>query len=605
MMAISYTETDIVVDLNQLDLTPRTDLKIPNWQPKFTQKSYAELKKVYCDIETTGLDSDIHRITAIGIKLNEDEPILITNKDERIIIAKFFTTIKEIEPDLLIFHNGFGFDLPFIEARTIKYFGDCVFWRASDRPSRLTNTIMGFEFHHIKWEGIQIIDTMHQTAIWDFSRSVLSSFSLKIAPVEMGLRSARPDVPNPVLLWEQGKISELLAYLVEDLEDTKLLADEILPPIYWQRLIVPSRFDQDKPDDLQYLATSNIGRRCQNIHLGLYDGIDATPQDKWGFEGGISEAAKLGLFYNVAKIDVTSLYPSIMLLYGVCSSKDVDMKFLGVLKYLKEERLKQKALAKTGDLIAEGKQAAYKILINGSYGFLGTPGLGYNDYEAAALVTAYGRKILRLMESTINDCGGEVISLDTDGIYYSATNWEDIYKAVAAVLPTGIEIECELFGCVGYFPKAKNYLIYDPNSEKVSRKGVFRKKNKLLLLRQFTETYILTLVKHGVETANKYYKDLYQSVVDRTVDINLLTYVTKISKTDKRLSEANLGKSGEVVRYYEVEEKRFGKTGKPLKSAKIPTHEALFYGKPYWVEWYCNELEKEFKEINKVLNSTK
>ena len=85
-----------------------------------------------------------------------------------------------------------------------------------------------------------------------------------------------------------------------------------------------------------------------------------------------------------------------MLRYGICSRKDPEHRFLGVLEYMRSERLRLKALAKAGDKSASFQEKSLKVLINVSYGYFGMGGYGFNDYEAAALVTAYRRKILNL-----------------------------------------------------------------------------------------------------------------------------------------------------------------------------------------------------------------
>jgi DNA polymerase, archaea type len=80
--------------------------------------------------------------------------------------------------------------------------------------------------------------------------------------------------------------------------------------------------------------------------------------------------------------------------------------------------LRLKALAKAGDRSASFQEKSLKVLINGSYGYFGNGG-GFNDYEAAALVTAYGRKILNLVVSVVESCNGIPIEIDTDGIFFS------------------------------------------------------------------------------------------------------------------------------------------------------------------------------------------
>jgi DNA polymerase I len=160
------------------------------------------------------------------------------------------------------------------------------------------------------------------------------------------------------------------------------------------------------------------------------------------FEGGLVISVP-GLHKHIAKIDVSSLYPSIMLKYGICSRKDTQRVGLSILDYLTRERLRLKELGKAGDLAAKQAEAALKVLINSLFGFYGTSGVGFNDMEAAALVTAYGRRILRFMIDVIEKAGGMQVESDTDGVFFSHTEPLLIFEKLQNALPTGIKIELE------------------------------------------------------------------------------------------------------------------------------------------------------------------
>ncbi len=126
--------------------------------------------------------------------------------------------------------------------------------------------------------------------------------------------------------------------------------------------------------NFQTLAIASSALKAQKIHQRLLPGVEPDADGQAGFDGGTVELLKPGLHSNVAKIDVSSLYPSIMLRYGICSRKDTENRFLGVLEYMRSERLRLKALGKQGDQSASFQEKALKVLINGSYGLFG---IGY------------------------------------------------------------------------------------------------------------------------------------------------------------------------------------------------------------------------------------
>jgi DNA polymerase elongation subunit (family B) len=91
------------------------------------------------------------------------------------------------------------------------------------------------------------------------------------------------------------------------------------------------------------------------------------------------------------------MYPSILLEYKYTNKvKDPNGYFLHLVKYFFDARKKNKDLFKqTGDRYYDDMQNAMKIAANSLYGFLGTPGLQFNDPPGAAFVTETGREILQ------------------------------------------------------------------------------------------------------------------------------------------------------------------------------------------------------------------
>jgi len=86
----------------------------------FKGMTYDKLNKLSLDIETTGLDPKFSSIESIGIKTTFGEEHLFNIKEsgsELNLVQDAFRKIHEIKPAVIITHNGFSFDYPFIDER--------------------------------------------------------------------------------------------------------------------------------------------------------------------------------------------------------------------------------------------------------------------------------------------------------------------------------------------------------------------------------------------------------------------------------------------------------------------------------------------------------
>jgi DNA polymerase, archaea type len=588
--AIEHQPGRVNVELDRLALSYQSAVPIPTWEPTANLQPYEDLSKLYIDIETTGLDPKVDRVLMVGLMSSDGQHHIITGKDEQALLAKTMGYLKANKPQCLIGHNHIAFDLPFLMSRCDRHKVKHPF-RLAHKTARITaSSFHGkpIEFTPVYWKGVDILDTFQQIAIWDKSASKLTSYGLKNSTIALGLRDDRRlelTVEEIRACWDSGDVDRLSEYLIFDLDDTRLLADFLLPVVWYQMAYVPNL-------TFQTMAVASPALKAQKVHQSLLPGVEPISDEKVSYQGANVGLLAPGLHSDVAKIDVSSLYPSIMLNYGICSKKDPEHRFLGWLKYLTRERLRLKELAKQGDKSANFKQNAMKILINGSYGFLGTGFYTFNDYEAAALVTAYGRMILNLMTKTVEDCGGLAIELDTDGILFSHEHPDMVATAVGLALPEGINIDLEMTNCGLYAPKAKNYVIVHP-SGKLTIKGIFRKRNRCELERAFPVEYIRLYFTESPTAADEHYQQVRESIANGSIALDKLTITRKIASNEKGLVELGLGQPGETVSYWFTEkERRHKRTGKLLWFAPIATNTA-----PYWPDFYLDMVDRQRAEI--------
>ena len=159
------------------------------------------------------------------------------------------------------------------------------------------------------------------------------------------------------------------------------------------------------------------------------------------FTGGLSRLLKVGFVDNVAKFDYNSLYPSIIITWGISDKKDLMGAMLAFLEHVLTQREKYKGLkkqaGKKADAIKEKlqagefassaeekklreefqywkqeesandkKQLPLKILGNSFFGSYGCPSVfPHASVECAERTTCSGRQALRLMIKSFSDLG--------------------------------------------------------------------------------------------------------------------------------------------------------------------------------------------------------
>jgi hypothetical protein len=143
------------------------------------------------------------------------------------------------------------------------------------------------------------------------------------------------------------------------------------------------------------------------------------------------------------KVDIASLYPTIMLAYRIHSRKDPDQIALRWLKTLTraavgvEGESKSRRRQRSNHAGSNENPAQFSL-----YGFYGTGGYPFNDMNAAESVTKIGRKILTCMIAAIEDAGGFIVEADTDGLIVCCRRQQTCsksWKAISAAIPACLQ----------------------------------------------------------------------------------------------------------------------------------------------------------------------
>ncbi|HXW51176.1 MAG TPA: hypothetical protein VEJ41_04235, partial [Candidatus Acidoferrales bacterium] len=288
------------------------------------------------------------------------------------------------------------------------------------------------------------------------------------------------DAANMRTLWSDPDMrAKLKAYCLDDARDTDRLSVLVTPNEFYQAQIVP--------ETLQSIASVGIGSRIERLMVRAYlreRWSIPRPRPTTPIEGAFTEAFLTGIFHDVTKCDVESLYPSLMLARGISPWDDDLGVFLPMLAGLRERRLEAKREAERArtegraedELAADGLQSAFKILINSFFGFLGTHGLHFNDPVAGGRVTEAGRTVMAAIVSGLRDRGCTVIEADTDGAYFVAPerNAEGVVAAIGNTLGDDLRLVAEERYTAMLSVKAKNYVLKRRSGELVMRGSALR-----------------------------------------------------------------------------------------------------------------------------------
>lgn len=534
------------------------------------------------DIESAGLTRDrnskVFLITNTFVKngiCTKKHFRLDQYENDGVMIEKWCDWVREVNPDIILGHNIFGYDLPYLDhvaslngkQLCLGRYGEPIEFKFKDSEYRVDgNSSWSYKKSHIF--GRQIIDGMFLAVKYDFGRKY-DSWGLKQIAQQEGLI----DVDRQ--FYDASKINQnwndpverekIVAYGIADSDDSYKLYKLMIPSYFYTCQSLPKPFEEM----MQGATGSWINFIVMRSYLQQNHSIPKANDHSY-VHGGIS-FGNPGLYKNVIKLDVSSLYPSCILTYNIYpKEKDPKQNFLTMVRFFTEARLSAKKIAKqTGDKYYDDLQASYKVTINSSFGTLGTPGLNFNDFDAANEITRRGRIILRKSIAwasgkdvdswfseydKVKDNVDNIFDIydgptydfiisngDTDAISFCKKDMSDfsdeefihLNDELNSVMDKGINFEDD-----GYYEKflivaAKNYCLLEKGSTKIKKKGSsLLDSKKEPILRDFMGEMIDSLI---YEKANK--TEIYEKYVNEACNItDISRWAVKKSVSKKLLN---------------------------------------------------------------------
>ena len=480
------------------------------------------------DIETTGVKIDSNSYVLIITNTFRDRSGNLSRRifsfdnyrDPANMLQDWAKYVREVDPDIVLGHNIFSFDIPYLLQVCTNYNTRLDLGRDGSRLVRdryvrkfRKDGSQQYEYQNCRIFGRQVIDTYFLSLKYDIGRKYPNYRLKDIVQFEGMDKKDRQywdfteckEPWNDPVQWKKFK-----QYAEEDADDALKLFDLMAPQFFYYAQSIPKTFQEI----INSATGSQVNAFMNRAYLQDGYGIPKA-SEKEPFEGAIS-IGNPGIYQNVYKVDVASLYPSIMLTYGVNSKeKDPRNMFLKSVEWFTKERLVNKARAKdTGDRYYKDMEQGQKIMINSFYGFMGAPGLNFNYPKGAAEVTRRGREILTDAIDLVSKNGWPLVNADTDSVSFvpnPQVSMRQCLEYINMLSPDGIVWEDDGIYEGVIVVKAKNYLLSQNGKLKYKGSALKATMKEKALARFLKETLAL-LLQNDIAGAEKLYLDNVESI---------------------------------------------------------------------------------------------
>lgn len=457
---------------------------------------FGDLRRLALDIEVVTADGhefpsaarESDRIVAIALADSAGFRHVLRGDqlDEATMLAECGRLVRERDPDVIEGHNIFRFDLEYLETRARRH-GVTLAWgrdgsAVRSRPARLQVAERTIGFRRYDVTGRHVVDTWMLAQLHDVGARELPSFGLKDIARHLGVAAAgRTYVDAAYVARHLAQDADrLMAYAGDDAAETLAVSAILSPPYFAQAQLVP--FD--------YQSTTLRGSAAKVDALLLREYLRAgravpRPRPGQSVGGGLTAIWQQGVAAPVLHVDVTSLYPSLMVAGRVAPAADELGVFLDLLTHLRDVRVAAKRQAQAAATAEERQHQlalsqSFKILINSFYGYLGFSSAHWNDFDAANRVTAEGRAVVGRIVEELRALGATPVEADTDGVYFVpppdhvAADDARLLGALARALPAGITLELDGRYRAMFSYKMKTYALLDERGRLTLKGSAFR-----------------------------------------------------------------------------------------------------------------------------------
>ncbi|MEM5871914.1 MAG: DNA-directed DNA polymerase, partial [Candidatus Aenigmatarchaeota archaeon] len=526
-----------------------------------------KLKVIAVDIEVYG--DEIIMVSVVGENYKKvltygwddqqsNEKIEIL-EDEKQMILRLVSIIKEINPDIIVTYNGDLFDFAKLQERAHYHKIHFSIGR-EDQEIKFVKRAREFS----AW----IPGRMH-IDLYPFVSHILSdvmeseTLTLDMVSKEMlGFGKEPLDWKKIEEIWKERKDLKTIAdYCLRDSELTFQLAERFLPQIFEiAKLIGQTPFDVSRMTYSQLVEWLLIRRAYKKNEIVLnrptHDEIKRRREAE-PYTGGYVLPPKPGMHENIAIFDFASLYPSTIITHNI-SPETLDKNGEGkeknivpdsehffsaekkgfipeIIEELIKRRFEIKKQMKKLDQNSSkyrdlyNRQYALKIIANASYGYYAYPGSRWYSRVCAMSIASFGRFYIQKVINFAKEKGLEVIYGDTDSLFIANCDKETakkFMKEVNKMLPGSMELDLEGIYKAGIFVFAKTgtsakkrYALLDENGNIKIRGFEKVRRDWCKIAKETQEKVLLAILKEknlrkAIETVKEVIEKIKKGDVD-------------------------------------------------------------------------------------------
>jgi DNA polymerase elongation subunit (family B) len=153
------------------------------------------------EYEKCVFDGTFSRIVCIGLFILKDdrspeETIAWYGPNEKKILQEFWNRLGAVRPELIITHNGLGFDLPFLKKRSI-----------------INQVKPSIDLNLAKFRSKPVFDTMAEWSNWD----VRSYATLDVLARALGVETKSGSGEQIAGMWDRGEWEAIANYCLQDI----------------------------------------------------------------------------------------------------------------------------------------------------------------------------------------------------------------------------------------------------------------------------------------------------------------------------------------------------------------------------------------------------